>query len=428
MSRFLFRFVVLLVLSGWLGKTALAADWPQFRGPGGAGVADSHDYVTTWSAAENVLWRVNLPGPGASSPITLGDRVFVTSYRGYGVDKSAPGELTRLERVLVCLNRADGKVLWEAAVKGTADEDRYQGFIQSHGYATSTPATDGKRVYVFFGKAGVLAFDLNGKQLWQTSVGTGSAQMGWGQGTSVMLYRNTVIVPAFAEGKALVALDQETGKQIWKTEADGFEGCWSSPILVDLPDGKQELVASVPYELWGIDPATGEFLWFSEGVKEGAICPTLVAREGIVYAIGGRQGGAVAVRAGGRDDVTKTHTVWRKDFGSYVTSPLLVEDHLYWVSDRGIAYCVRIADGEQVYKERLADAGQLYASVVFANGQLYAASRENGTYVYAAKPRFESVAKNAVDEDAGTCNATPAFSEGRMFLRTDRYLYCIGRK
>ena len=358
----------------------------------------------------------------------MGDRVFVTSYRGYGVDKSAPGELARLERVLVCLNRADGKVLWEAAVKGTADEDRYQGFIQSHGYATSTPATDGKRVYVFFGKAGVLAFDLNGKQLWQTSVGTGSAQMGWGQGTSVMLYRNTVIVPAFAEGKALVALDQETGKQIWKTEADGFEGCWSSPILVDLPDGKQELVASVPYELWGIDPANGEFLWFSEGVKEGVICPTLVAREGIVYAIGGRQGGAVAVRAGGRDDVTKTHTVWRKDFGSYVTSPLLVEDHLYWVSDRGIAYCVRTADGEQVYKERLADAGQLYASVVFANGRLYAASRENGTYVYAAKPQFESVAKNTVDEDAGTCNATPAFSEGRMFLRTDRYLYCIGRK
>jgi hypothetical protein len=105
-----------------------------------------------------------------------------------------------------------------------------------------------------------------------------------------------------------------------------------------------------------------------------------------------------------------------------------VGDHLYWVSDRGIAYCVRTADGEQVYKERLADAGQLYASVVFANGQLYAASRENGTYVYAAKPQFESVAKNSVDEDAGTCNATPAFSEGRMFLRTDRYLYCIGRK
>jgi outer membrane protein assembly factor BamB len=158
---------------------------------------------------------VNLPGPGASSPITLGDRVFVTSYRGYGVDKSIPGELAQLERVLVCLNRADGKVLWEAAVKGTADEDRYQGFIQSHGYATSTPATDGKRVYVFFGKAGVLAFDLNGKQLWQTSVGTGSAQMGWGQGTSLILYQNSVIVPAFAEGKALVALDQETGKPLW---------------------------------------------------------------------------------------------------------------------------------------------------------------------------------------------------------------------
>ena len=147
-----------------------------------------------------------------------------------------------------------------------------------------------------------------------------------------------------------------------------------------------------------------------------------------VYAIGGRQGGAVAIRVGGRDDVTKTHTVWRKDFGSYVTSPVLVGEHLYWVSDRGIAFCVKTADGEQVYRERLAEAGQLYSSVVVANGRLFAASRENGTYVYAAKPQFESVARNAVDEDAGTCNATPAFSNGQMFLRTNRYLYCIARK
>ena len=281
---------------------------------------------------------------------------------------------------------------------------------------------------MFFGKAGVLAFDMTGKQLWQTSVGTGSAQMGWGQGTSVILYKETVIVPAFAEGKALVALDKATGKQVWKTDADGFGGCWSSPIIVDLPDGKQELVVSVPYEIWGLDPKTGDFLWFSEGVKEGVICPTLVTQKGVVYAIGGRQGGAVAVRAGGRDDVTKTHTVWRKNFGSYVTSPVLLGDHLYWVSDRGIAYCAKTSDGEQVYQQRLSDAGQLYSSVVVANGRLFAVSRENGTYVYPAKPEFESVARNSLDADAGTCNATPAFSDGQMFLRSDRYLYCIGRK
>ena len=428
MSRLVLRCVILAGLVGFTIKSLSAADWPQFRGPAGAGIADDRDYPTTWSATENVAWRIELPGPGASSPITLGERVFVTSYRGYGVNRSAPGELSQLERVLVCLNRADGKIAWESPVKGTPDEDRYQGQIQSHGYATSTPATDGTRVYVFFGKAGVLAFDLNGKQLWQTSVGTGSAQMGWGQGTSVILYKNLVIVPAFAESKAMIALDKETGKQVWKTDADGFGGCWSSPILVDLPDGKQELVVSVPHEIWGLDPNNGDFLWFAEGVKEGPMCPTLVTQNGVVYAIGGRQGGAVAIRVGGRDDVTKTHTVWRKDFGSYVTSPVLFGEHLYWVSDRGIAYCVKTADGEQVYRERLADAGQLYSSVVVANGRLFAASRENGTYVYAAKPQFESVARNSVDEDAGTCNATPAFSNGQMFLRTNRYLYCIARK
>ncbi|MEI8016760.1 MAG: PQQ-binding-like beta-propeller repeat protein [Schlesneria sp.] len=428
MSRLVLRSVFLAGLIGFAIKTLPAADWPQFRGPGGSGVADDRDYPTTWSATENVAWRIELPGPGASSPITLGERVFVTCYRGYGVNRSTPGELSQLERVLVCLNRADGKVLWESPVKGTPDEDRYQGQIQSHGYATSTPATDGTRVYVFFGKAGVLAFDLNGKQLWQTSVGTGSAQMGWGQGTSLILYKNLVIVPAFAESKAMVALEKETGKQVWKTDADGFGGCWSSPILVDLPVGKQELVVSVPHEIWGLDPNNGDFLWFAEGVKEGVISPMLVSQNGIVYAIGGRQGGAVAIRVGGRDDVTKTHTVWRKDFGSYVTSPVLFGEHLYWVSDRGIAFCVKTADGEQVYRERLADAGQLYSSVVVANGRLFAASRENGTYVYAAKPQFESVARNAVDEDAGTCNATPAFSNGQMFLRTNRYLYCIARK
>ena len=403
-----------------------AADWPQFRGPSGAGVADDRDYVATWSATENILWRINLPGPGASSPIVFGNKVFVTCYRG--IDKSAPNDLKKLERVLVCLDRATGKIDWESAVPGTDNEDRYQGFITGHGYATSTPATDGERVYVFFGKAGVLAFDMTGKQLWQTSVGTGSAQMGWGQGTSVILYKETVIVPAFAEGKALVALDKATGKQVWKTDADGFGGCWSSPIIVDLPDGKQELVVSVPYEIWGLAPNTGDVLWFSEGVKEGVICPTLVTQKGVVYAIGGRQGGAVAVRAGGRDDVTKTHTVWRKNFGSYVTSPVLLGDHLYWVSDRGIAYCAKTSDGEQVYQQRLSDAGQLYSSVVVANGRLFAVSRENGTYVYPAKPEFESVARNSLDADAGTCNATPAFSDGQMFLRSDRYLYCIGRK
>jgi outer membrane protein assembly factor BamB len=403
-----------------------AADWPQFRGPNATGVAtDDNGYATSWSATQNVSWRIELPGPGASSPIVQGDKVFVACFRGVGKSSS---DTSQLERVLVCVNRSDGKILWQSSVKGADNEDSYRGQLQGHGYATSTPVTDGERVYVFFGKSGVLAFDLNGKQLWQKNVGTGSARMGWGQGSSLILYKNLVIVPAFAEGKALVALDKATGNQVWKSPADGFEGTWSSPVLVELPDGKTELVVSVPYEIWAFNPDKGDFLWAAEGIKEGAICPTLVTQNGIVYAIGGRQGGAVAIRAGGRDEVTATHTVWRKNFGSYVTSPVLLGDYLYWVSDRGIAFCVKTADGEQVYQERLQDSQQLYSSVVVANGHLYAVSRENGTFVYPAKPKFESVARNLVDDDAGTCNATPAFSNGQMFLRTNKYLYCIAGK
>ena len=424
--RCICSFVILGFVIGRPGtESVIASDWPQFRGPAGAGIADEHEYATTWSSTENVAWKIELPGAGASSPIAMGDRVFVTCYRG--VD-NASSDLHKLERVLVCVNRADGTIVWDKTIKGTDDEDRFQGFITGHGYATSTPVTDGERVYVFYGKAGVFAFDLNGNQLWHAKVGNGSAQMGWGQGTSPILYKDTVIIPAFAESKSVVALDRKTGNQVWKMDADGFGGCWSSPILVDLPNGKQELVVSVPFEIWGLDPDNGDFLWFAEGVKEGVMCPTLAASKGIVYAIGGRQGGAVAIRVGGRDDVTKSHTVWRKEIGSYVTSLVLVGDHLYWVSDRGIAVCVKTADGEQVYRERLGDASQLYASVVAANGSLFAVSREKGTFVYAAKPQFESVAKNSVDDDAGTCNATPAFSNGQMFLRTNRYLYCISRK
>lgn len=420
-----FRIARLFAVGLLCASQVYASDWLQFRGPNMSGIADGENYATTWSATENVVWRTELPGPGSSSPIVVGDKVFVTCFRGVSKNSS---DLSRLERILLCVDRNDGKILWQNVVKGVANEDRFQGFIQGHGYTTSTPISDGERVYVFFGKAGVIACDLDGNQLWQTSVGTGSAKMGWGQGASLILYRDLLIVPAFAECQAMVALNKYSGSRVWKSAAEGFDGSWCSPTLVDLPDGKQELVVSVPFEIWAYDPANGDFLWFAEGIKEGVIGPTLVSKDGVVYAIGGRLGAAVAIRAGGRGDVTKSHTVWRKAFGSYVPSPVLLDDHLYWVSDKAIAFCVKTADGDQVYRERIGDAGELYSSVVAANGSLFAVSRENGTFVYPAKPQFESAVRNVVDADAGTCNATPAFSNGLMFLRTSRYLYGIGRK
>ncbi|HEX6985436.1 MAG TPA: PQQ-binding-like beta-propeller repeat protein, partial [Planctomycetaceae bacterium] len=190
---------------------AVAADWPRFRGPNGSAVSADTDLPVTWSDAENVAWKAALPGPGASSPVVSNGRVFVTCYSGYGVDRSNPGDPKDLQRHLVCLDPRDGRVLWDRTVPAVQPEDRYEGMLTEHGYASATPAADGERVYVFFGKSGVLAFDFDGNRLWQTSVGTGSAMMGWGSGTSLLLYKDLVIVNANAESESIVALDKATG-------------------------------------------------------------------------------------------------------------------------------------------------------------------------------------------------------------------------
>ena len=151
---------------------AIAADWPRFRGPNGSAVSEETGLPLTWSDTENIAWKAELPGPGSSSPIVSGDRVFVTCYSGYGVERSSSGDQEKLKRHLVCLSLRNGKVLWQKSVPATLPEDRYGGQLSEHGYATHTPAADGQRVFVFFGKSGVLAFDWEGNQLWQTSVGT----------------------------------------------------------------------------------------------------------------------------------------------------------------------------------------------------------------------------------------------------------------
>jgi outer membrane protein assembly factor BamB len=400
---------------------ALAGDWPRFRGPNGAAVSDDAATPLHWSPTENIVWRTTLPGAGASSPITTGGRVFVTCYTGQG---------SSVERILVCVDEQSGNILWQKGVKGVANEDRPHGMLLGHGYASSTPTTDGERVYVLFGKSGVFAFDLEGKQLWQKSVGTGSAPMGFGAGASPIVYKNLVIVNAAAESKTIYAFDGKSGNEVWKSPAESLEGCWGTPVLVDLPDGRQELVISVPFEIWGFNPQTGKFLWYSDGVQTTGLCTSLVARDGIVYAVAGGPGprGSVAVRAGGTDDVTKTHLVWRTSLGTYVPSPVLVGDHLYWVNDDGIAYCVSRETGKTVYNKRLPDAGQIYASLVAAGDKLYAVTRSRGTYVLAASPEFEQLAVNQLDSDAGICNAGPAVSNGRLLLRSNKYLYSIGEK
>ena len=421
-----------VLLTCCLSAAALGQDWPQFRGPDGVGVADG-DVPVTWSADENMLWQVDLPGPGSSSPIVVGDRVYLTCYTGYGTADG--GDPADLKRHLMCLDLADGREIWRRSVDGVAEEDPYRGFITEHGYASSTPAADAEQVFAFFGKAGVVAFTAAGERLWQQDVGRESSNRRWGSAASPVLFGDLVIVNASEESQSLRAFDRQSGTQRWKAEAAGLELSYMTPMLVANPAGKPELVVAVPGELWGLDPATGEFLWFAEIDLPGNASPSLNAADGVVYAMGGRGGGSAAVRTGGAGDVTDSHVLWTGRNTSYVPSGVLVAGHLYWLNDNGIAYCVDAASGDATFKERVPmDGGgrgsrPAYASAVAAGDRIYAVTRKAGTVVFAADPNgFRLLATNTIAGDDSDFNATPAVAGGRMLLRSDKRLYCIGAR
>lgn len=403
---------------------SFGADWRQFRGPGGLGVSDEKGLPVEWSAEKNIVWKIKLPGAGASCPVTQGNRVFVTCYSGYGMDVKEPGKPEDLCRHLVCLDRATGKTLWVKEFAPMLPEHKYAGEGAYHGYAASTPLIDGDRLYVFFGKSGVYCFDLDGKEIWHSSVG--ERTNGWGSGTSPVLYKDSVIINASVESGALVALNKSTGKELWRTK--GIDSAWNTPVLVTTPEKKQELVVSIQNWVVGVDPDTGTELWRADGVHR-YVCPSVVAHDGIVYAIGGGHT-SLAVKSSGKGKVTDTHGLWKLTKGSNVGSPIYHEGHLYWGSDSGgLVYCQEAATGKVVFSERLKpDPGQIWASPVLADGKLYFVSKTNGTYVVAAQPKFEQLAHNVIEGDKSRSNASLAVSDGQFFLRNDQYLYCIGKR
>ena len=205
---------VYLSLLALLASTALGAEWSDFRGPHGLGVSAEKDLPVHWSADKNIVWRTKLPGPGASSPVTAGERIFLTSYTGYGLDDKKPGEMKDLRRHVLCLDRKTGKIVWTKEFRPELPEHLYAGEGSYHGYSASTPATDGERLYVFFGRSGVYCFDLDGKEIWHASVGQGTDR--WGSAASPVLYKDLLIVNASVESHQLVAFDKKDGKEKWK--------------------------------------------------------------------------------------------------------------------------------------------------------------------------------------------------------------------
>lgn len=416
----------ILILILGLSFSCFAADWPQFRGPTANGVATENDLPLKWSETENLVWRTELPGPGSSSPIVSGDRVFLTCYSGYGVDAKEPGELSNLKRHAICLSRRDGKIVWQHEVKTDLPDKPFQGqYITMHGYASSTPVTDGANVYFFFGNAGVHAFTRDGRKLWDVSVGAKAHD--WGAGSSPILYGDLLIVNAAHESNALLALDRHTGNTVWSV--NGFPASWNTPAIVKV-DGHEELIVNSSGKLRAFDPKTGTELWFCQSIKAAELCPSVVAHDGVIYVIGSPKGEVIAVRAGGKGDVSATNILWQAPKGSNVGSPIYHDGHLFVVNDaRAQVICLKAATGEVVFEQPISpERDRWYASPVLAQGRLYFVSRTTGTVVLAAKPAFEVLATNRIADDASVFNGSPALSDGQIFLRSNRYAYCFGRK
>jgi len=409
--------VVILLSSGAAG----AADWMQFRGPGGLGVSDEKNLPVKWSSEENIAWQADLPGPGASSPIVVKDRVYLTCYTGYGIEVGQ-GEQANLRRHLLCFDRGTGQERWSKTFEPKLPEHQYQGEGAYHGYAASTPISDGERLYVFFGKSGVFCFDLDGQEQWQASVG--ERTNGWGSGTSPLLFGNLLIVNASVESGSLVALDKLSGKDVWK--AEGIGSAWNTPLLVDAKT-RHELIVSTEGRIKSFDPTDGKPLWDADGVHR-YVCPSVVASGDVVFAIGGGHT-SLAVRLGGSSDVTESHGIWRQTKGSNVGSPVYHDGHLYWASDGGGLVCCQNAEtGQFVFQERLEPRpGNIWSSPVLADGKLYIVSQHEGTFVVAAKPEFKLLAHNQLADDDSRTNASPAVHQGQLLLRSDKRLYCIGK-
>jgi outer membrane protein assembly factor BamB len=402
------------------GIATASIDWSTFRGPTSMGLSKASGLPTEWSGQKNVVWKTELSGAGASSPIVFGDRVYLTSYTGYFVPGEESGSLDQLKRHLLSIDLKSGRLLWDRTVVAKLPEEEK---IRDHGYAANSVAVDAQRVYAFFGKTGVFAFDHSGEQLWKTDVG--SKTHGWGTSASPVLYKDLVFINASVESESLFALNRDTGKVVW--QADGIREAWNTPVIVKSETGREELVVATQGKVLAFSPSDGKLLWSCNTDIGWYMVPCVVAHEGVVYCLGGRSGTAsLAVRAGGSGDVTKTQRLWTSVKGSNVSSPVYQNGYLYWAHEsREIAYCLDAKTGEVVYEKRLNRAGQFYSSALLANGKLYYVSREGKTFVLAAKPEYEEVAINDLN-DGSVFNASPAVAGDRLLIRSDRFLYCLG--
>lgn len=408
-KRLILLAAVILTAFGPRTRLVQAEDWPRWRGPAGNAVSRETSLPVKWSTAENIRWKTAIPGEGYSSPIIWKDRVFLTSAFASGI-----------RRAVHCLDRTTGQIVWSREIPDTDPEVT----SAMTGHAAATPATDGQHVVAVFGNAGVVCYTLTGERLWHRKLETFDSELGLA--SSPVIDGDRVFLACDHDGNRfksfdsfLIALNLKNGETIWKTDRRDLFRSWSTPILT--PGPKPELIVNGQDALRAYDPASGKELWRVGGMA-GWVTPSPVFGHGLIFATSGRNGPIMAVRPGGKGDVTQSHVVWQRERdGPYVCSPVLYGDYLYVHSEQGILSCFEARTGKLQYRERL--QGRFYASSVAGDGKVYIPNDSGSTFVIRAGPKFEMLACNVLDEYT---LASSAVSGGNLFLRTEHLLYCIG--
>ncbi len=466
----------LLFLAGSLiFATAAAAasepneNWPQWRGPLQSGVAPMANPPVTWSETNNVKWKVRIPGSGQATPIIWDDRVFIQTAIPTGKQAEAkPGEASEpppaarpvasgepstqgpggpggpgggkgrrgfgggpkptevYQFAVLCLDRQTGKVLWQQVAREVVP---HEGYRQNEGsFAPSSGLTDGKRLYAYFGSRGLYCYDLDGKLQWEQDLGKMRMAMGFGEGSSPTLYRDTLIVNRDNEDNSfIIALDKNTGKTLWKKPREEHTS-WSTPLIIER-DGKAQAVVTATGKIRSYDVASGEVLWECGGLTRNVIpCP--VADAGLVYCMSGFQGNALlAIRLGRAGDLTGSDAiVWTHNKSTpYVPSPLLYNGKLYFfANNNGVLSCLDTKSGTPLFEaQKLEDLAGVYASPLGAAGRVYLAGRNGVTVVLKQSDKLDVLAANRLDEKF---DASPAAVGKDLFLRGHEHLYCFTEK
>lgn len=395
--------------------------WAQFRGPNGQGDASDSRVPTEWSNEKNIIWKTKLVGRGASAPIIVDDNVFVTAYTGYGIKPGESAKKSDLRLHLICIDRKTGTQNWVRTIKGSvASQEPSENFLV-HGFASSTPACDGERVYAFFGASGVFAFDIDGKYLWQADVGTGTDN--FGSSASPMIYEDLLIVNASIESKRLFAFNKLNGRLIWITE--DVERTFSTPVIAKSPTGRTELILNQSFFVHGIDPANGKKLWTCKGIQDYVV-PLPIVNGDTVYCSGGKQPRIMAIKLGGNNNVTESHKLWENPLVGNVPTPLLDNNELFVVGENGILQQFSTETGKRGFKKRVKSKQKVFAGLVKSRDHYFVATPGLGISVIDPKQNHKVIATNRPDSESAGVLSGVSISGDNLFYRTDDWIYCVG--